>query len=413
MTSDLAPGKAQVAPFVWLNNPVVPGLTALAAAIAVAIGRWATFADHHLSAFALIGRHFANPAQLPPNLTLQPNLGYDGQFYYRLALDPANLHNTAFGITVDTPYRFIRDGYPALTWLVSAGQHSLVPLALIVVNIAAITAIGYIGGIFAKDSGRHALWGLLLAGYYGMITSLSRDTAEPVAAAFLLAGLLLLRTTAVRRQRPVLAGLLLGYASLTRETAIIVPVAFAVCRLGLIALRKRRPAREDLGWIIPAAMFAGWQVVVYMATHKLALLSDSGANANTPFAAPLHAIGWNFRHLNLDPANNVDEWAMEFLLFAFVIVCALASFRSTRAPVFERLAFIVYIFEICLVAPTTWNSLTADMRSFIEVWLMGILILFGTRKRRWTSVLAYRLPLIALGLIPVVVVVIHARMTGT
>jgi hypothetical protein len=414
MASDLAPVEAGVAFPVWLNHPAIPGLIALIGSIAIAIGRWATFASHNLSAFALVGRHFANPAQLPPNVVLQPKLGYDGQFYYRLALDPANLHNTAFGITVDTPYRFIRDGYPAIAWLLSAGVHSLVPATLIVVNIAAIAAIGYVGGLFAKDSGRHALWGLLLAGFFGMVTSLSRDTAEPVAAAFMLAGLLLLRNSSSGRlRRPELAGILLGYASLTRETAIIIPVAIAVCRLGAFALRKQRPGRDDFAWLIPAAMFGGWQVVVYEATHKLALIADGGANANTPFAAPMHAIWWNFRHMDLNTINNTDEWVLEFLLFAFVVVCALAALPWTRVPLYERLAFIVYIFEICLVAPTTWNSRTADMRSFIEVWLMGILILLGTRKRSLASPLAYRLPVIALGLVPVLMVVITARMTGT
>ena len=36
--------------------------------------------------------------------------------------------------------------------------------------------------VFAADGGRHALAGLLMPGYFGLITSLSRDTAEPLAA---------------------------------------------------------------------------------------------------------------------------------------------------------------------------------------------------------------------------------------
>jgi hypothetical protein len=106
----------------------------------LSLGRWHTFAQQNFSAFALIGRHFADPASLPTNLVLQPNLGYDGQFYYRLALNPFDLHATAYGITVDTPYRFIRDGYPFLAWFLAAGQHDLVPVTLIAVNVLAIAA---------------------------------------------------------------------------------------------------------------------------------------------------------------------------------------------------------------------------------------------------------------------------------
>lgn len=414
------PSGARVAVLSRLNRPAANGLIAFVCAGAIVFGRWRTFARENISAFILIGRHFVTqPTQLPPGLKLQPDIGYDGQFYYRLALDPANLHNTAFGITVDTPYRFIRDGYPFLAWLLSAGQHHLVPETLVVVNVIAIAAIAVVGGIFARDSGRHALWGLLLAGFYGLVTTLSRDTAEAVASAFLLAGLLMLRARrsarpeAEPRSRPVLAGFLLGYGALSRETVIIAPVAYAIVRIVGITARKYRPGRADFGWIIAAVMFGGWQVIVYAATGQWALLADGGANAGAPFAAPLHAIRWNFTHLDTVTVNSVDEWALEFVLFAFVVIAAFASLRSTRAPVYERIAFIIYIFEICLVAPTTWNSLTADMRSFIEVWLLGILILFGNRRRPWTSPLAYRLPAIAIMLVPVLVVVIGHRMIGT
>ena len=47
-----------------------------------------------------------------------------------------------------------------------------------------------------------------MPGYFGLITSLSRDTAEPLAAVFLLAGLL-----AIRARRPVLAAALLAYGA--------------------------------------------------------------------------------------------------------------------------------------------------------------------------------------------------------
>jgi hypothetical protein len=383
---------------------------ALIAATAIAIGRYFTFAHRQLSAFMLLGQHWiTNPAALPPNLVIQPNSGYDGQFFYRLALNPADLAPTAYGITVDTPYRFIRDGYPFLAWLLSVGQHALVPLSLVVVNVLAIAAMGLTGGMLARDSGRHALWGLLLAGYFGLVTTLTRDTAEAVGAAFLLAGLLALRPTPFRPRRAVLAGLLLGYGALSRETVIIAPVAFLAVRLAGLP-RRRRLERDDLAWAIPIVMFAAWQVVVYAATGSVALLADKGANAGAPLAAPELALSWNFGHLGFHSISFTDEWALEFILLAFVVVCALVSLRSTSVPVYERLAFVLYIVEICVVTPSTWSSLTADMRSFIEVWLMGVLVLFGTKRGRAA---VYRLPAIAIVLVPILADVIFRRMTGT
>ena len=170
-----------------------------------------------------------------------PTYGYDGQFFYRLAINPLNFHHTAYGITMDRPYRYMRIGYPALTWLLSLGQHSLIPVMLVAVNIAAIGALGYLGAMFAAEGGRHALAGLLLPGYFGLITSLSRDTAEPLAAVCLLAGLL-----AVRARRPVLAGALLAYGALTRETVMVAVAALAIMRVIGVLRGRHGPGRDDL-----------------------------------------------------------------------------------------------------------------------------------------------------------------------
>ena len=55
-----------------------------------------------------------------------------------------------------------RIGYPVITWLFSAGQRALVPWMLVVVNVAAIGALAWLGGHLAQQGGRHAAWGLLL-----------------------------------------------------------------------------------------------------------------------------------------------------------------------------------------------------------------------------------------------------------
>ena len=170
------------------NRPALAGLITLLAATGFVVARWDEWSRRTISRFILIGQLFAHPAQLPAGMPLRAQYGYDGQFYYRLAINPLNFSHTAYGVTVDAAYRFMRIGYPMITWLVSFGQRSLVPYMLVAVNVAAIGALGYFGAMFARQGGRHAAWGLLLPGYFGLVTSLSRDTAEPVAAAFLLAG---------------------------------------------------------------------------------------------------------------------------------------------------------------------------------------------------------------------------------
>jgi len=389
----------------WTNRPAAAALIATLAAVAFTLARWQTWAHGRISAFILVGRHFATPSQLPHGLPLVKTYGYDGQFFYRLALNPFNLHHTAYGITMDRPYRFMRIGYPVLTWLVSAGQHSLVPVMLVAVNIAAVGALGYLGAIFALQGGRHALAGLLFPAYFGLLTSLSRDTAEPLGAVCLLAGLL-----AIRSRRPVLAAALLAFGSLTRETVMVAVAAIAVMRVIGIVRGRSRPGREDLAWVVPAVAFAAWQVVVKAATGSVPLLADGGRNAGAPFIAPLQAFRHNLAHVNPHQFDRYDLWLLELGILVCFSVAALLCLRATSAPGHERLAFVLYLVEICVVTPSTWNGLDADMRSFIEVYLLAVIILLGTPRR---TLGAWLLPSLAALTMPALIVITHRRFIGS
>ena len=338
---------------------------------------------------------------------MAPTYGYDGQFFYRLALNPVNFSHIAYGIRVDQPYRYMRIGYPWLTWLVSFGQHVLVPVMLVVINIVAIGAIGYLGGMFARQGGRHALAGLVLPAYFGLLTSLSRDTAEPLAAACLLGGLL-----AIRARRPVLAGLLLAYGALTRESVMVAVAAVAIVDfIGVIRRRRSvRPGRDDLAWALPTAAFVAWQVVVKVAVGRFPLLVDANGNTGSPFITPLKAVEHNLAHVNLHHFEQYDLWFLELAILVLLAVAALVSLRSTNAPVHERLALVLYMIEICVVSPSTWYSLDADLRSFIEVYLLAAIILLGTPRHRLR---AWLLPALEVLLIPALIVVTQRRLVGS
>ena len=388
------------------GSPLLPGVIAAAASAVFVVARWATWANHNIGNFILVGRHFANPAQLPAGIPVQPTYGYDGQFFYRLALDPANLAQTGYGIRVDHSYRFMRIGYPALTWLLSAGQHALVPYMLVAVNVLSVGALGYFGGMFAVRGGRNALWGLLAASYFGLITSVSRDTAEPLAAACLLAGL-----AALRARRPLLAALALACGALTRETVMVAVGAIAIVRITGLIRGRRAPGRDELAWALPAAVFAVWQLVVYAVTGSLALATDGGRNAGLPFSAPLRAVAHNLRHLTTDVSGPYDLWVFEFAALVFVAIAAIATMRASRAPAHEKLMLFLYILEIGLVNPNTWGSVNSAMRSFIEVYLVAVVILLSVPAGRLGARFAWVFPALGIWLVPVAAGVVHRGLT--
>ena len=317
--------------------------------------------------------------------------GYDGQFYYRLAVDPANLHRTAFGITMDQAFRLERIGYPALAWLVSLGRAGFVPVALVVVNVAAISVIGVLGAVFAADAGRTAWLGLLLAGYFGFFVCLGCDLTEPVAAACVLGGLL-----AVRRGRPELAGLLLGYGTLTRETVLIVPLALAGQRIVTMIRQRRRPGRADAAWLLPVLIFAAWQLVLRAATGQLILASGLGSNASTgaPFGAFAAALRVNTGLLW--PATGAAYiWFAELAVLLAFTVTAVASLRATSVPVHERAALVAFVLTLGFLSASIWAG-HADLRSVDDVYLLAVLVLLGSRRRlRWLAASAAAVAVIA------------------
>ena len=101
-------------------------------------------------------------------------------------------------------------------------------------------------------------------------------------------------------------------------------------------------------------------------------------------------------------------WFLEIAILGFFALAALLCLLSTSAPVHERLAFVLYLIEICVVTPSTWNSLDADLRSFIEVYLLAVIILLGTPRRSLTARL---LPSLAALTLPALIVVTQRRLT--
>ena len=144
-----------------LDRPAIAALIAFTGWLVFAVARLDGWADGKLSLFIAAGTRYSHAAQMFPKVAHVKGTGYDGQFYYRFGFDPFNWHRTAYGITVDHPYRYTRIGYSVAVWLLSAGGHGrLLPILLVLVNLLGVAAMAWLGGLLARESGRHALWGL-------------------------------------------------------------------------------------------------------------------------------------------------------------------------------------------------------------------------------------------------------------
>jgi FtsH-binding integral membrane protein len=340
------------------------------------VGRLLVAAHGNPSVFIVVGSQQVTGSSVPRDITVIRGSGYDGAFYYRMALDPVDLARTAFGIRIDTVSRFERIGYPAIAWLIAAGQRSLVPATLIITNVVALGAIGFGGGLLARDSDRHAMWGLVLAGFWGYLWSAARDLTEITAAAFLVLGLY-----AYRRNRSLLAALLLLGAVLAKETALYVVLVIAATRI--VRWLARRDLRSlgltDVTWALPLIGFAGWQVAVLWATGRLPLSASGQANLSQPFTG----LGDGLRHYLSHPLHVASLlWIGELTVLFVIVIAASASIRSSSVPRHERLAWAAFVLLTICLSPSIWRG-DVGFRSIDDIYLFSWIVLLGTHRRLW------------------------------
>lgn len=219
-------------------RPAHVGLLAAGIALAFVALRLIVAADGDITRFVVAGDTFvarsAAPGDPDPPHAF-PGNGYDGQFYWRLAVDPAAWDVASHdGVAFDGAYRAPRVGYPLVAWLASAGRPALVAWTLVGVNVAAVGVVASGGSLIATRAGRSPVWGLAVAAAPGLVLALGRDLAEPVTVACLVGGI-----AALQHGRWGVATVAWSYAVLTREQALLTVGAYAAWRLCAYAVDRR------------------------------------------------------------------------------------------------------------------------------------------------------------------------------
>jgi hypothetical protein len=354
----------------------VPAAIALVAATAFVAARLVFAAHGDITQFIVVGSANLAPHGLAAGIHVFAGSGYDGQFYYRQALDPFTVARIAHGIRLDGLYRLQRVGYPAIAYALAGGQQGLVPYSLVAVNVLGLGVLGYLGGVIAKDAKRHACGGLLLAGYFGFVTTLARDLLEIVAACFLLAAIV-----AYRRRRYLLAGLAFSGDVLTKETDMFIVAAFAVVAvISALAARGRLSSPSlstHLSWLLPTAAFAALQLALFRALGAVALTSGAQGNLGLPFKAPVEAVDRYLAH----PTTLADAvWLGELAVLSLVVLVAVVAIARTSAQVEVRFALLVLIGLTVSLSTEVWYG-QADFRALAPLFEVAGVVLLGSRMR--------------------------------
>lgn len=358
-----------------LDTPiVVVAITAVCYAIflSIYIGKQ----DYDLTAFIDAGDFFTDPdAVVVPIHVRENTTGYDGQFYFRLALSPFTTEVTELGVRLDNPpYRQQRILYPLLVNALAMRNATAVPVALLLVNYLALCAIGWLGALIAQGADRHAFWGTAFPFYAGFIITLARDLAEIVAMACLLAFFLLMQ----RKQFFLAAGTLI-LAVFAKETSLIVVAAILIVNVW------RKTQKESLlPWHLvvgPLTVFAGWQGWLYWNWGEMYKGNNAfETNIGMPFVGIIDFLN------NITAVNGHFQtvWLNEFILMALFTLIILGvivwHWRELLVSV-TAVAFIGYLALALLLTHNVWVEDWAFMRALSELYLLGILILFQARSK--------------------------------
>jgi hypothetical protein len=220
--------------------------------------------------------------------------GYDGQFYYSLARAPWNRH----GRDLDVPaVRQARILYPALSWLLSAGDPRRLFWVMPLINLLAIAGLAALGAVAARHHGLSPWWGVLLPFAVNAGMSALRNLTD-VLSALTVAGMLI--AWLLRWPWWTLALCAAG-ALFSREQNVVVVLfvlAFAAgppaylggrfnARVAYAPGSPKSHRRLIVGLLAALLLWTTWLGILHVLYGKWPLL-PTGGNVGAPLSGMLH-----------------------------------------------------------------------------------------------------------------------------
>ncbi|MEO8971648.1 MAG: hypothetical protein ABI406_08630 [Ktedonobacteraceae bacterium] len=340
------------------------------------IGLDALFHHHNVLYYVHIGPRFS--LHIPHGAP-----GYDGQFFYQIARNP--FHAASF---IDRPsYRYQRIIYPLLVTILSLGKTSFIPYMLLLVNFVSIVlGTELLARLFVKQ--KLSPWYSLAFGlYFGQATAFIFDLTEPLTYFLVCLGLFLLL-----QKRTAAAALCMGFAVLSRETAILFPLGYII--LYLYQKRWQDVLRFLLLSIAPTV---AWYVAIALLFHTSGL---SSAPAPTFELIPFQGL-FVFSH---------DQYRFGPLIILMLIPTLLSIFLAAKEVLQHRWKYaywLIWLFNLALVTNMSLLSYVELVSAGrLSIGLVLAMLLHGlcTRNRtllRACQVYTLTFPIYTIGILVV------------
>jgi hypothetical protein len=220
--------------------------------------------------------------------------GYDGQFYYYIARDPASAWRH-----MDVPaYRYQRIFYPMVVRLLALGDERLIPWVMALVNLASVAVSVAVVEALLAERGIGRWYALPVGLFAGQVFAVVAVLAEPLALCLSLVAIWM-----CDRGWWIWGAVFAALAALTKETQLVVVAGYV-----LYLAKRRRFGRALALGAVGGVPFVAWQLVLW------AWLGAWGPGAGGAGATSFHVVpfGALFSLLRLG-------WSV-FVLFAAALI---------------------------------------------------------------------------------------------
>ncbi|MGB5594127.1 MAG: hypothetical protein WBM32_15880 [Crocosphaera sp.] len=322
--------------------------------------------DSNITGFFRIGSILPLSPYLAPANTIiyQGEIGYDGQQFLSLALDPF-LENPETINSLDHPiYRYRRILYPLISYILGLGNKTLIPYIMVGINAISIVVIVAISNLYFKldnISKHQSLFTLCIPGIW-MVLSLG--TADLFSSVFLIASFYFYRYDKFKG-----TALFISLGCLTRETLLI--MWFSLFLASLIQ-RKFEQIKYLLWGLLPPVF---WTVyITFLGLPGKVRVKDN-------FGLPFMGIINKFTNLLTGGINgkNLFEAYMFFLLFLSIAAILILYIKQRQHNLLMQVANSFYTLMFAFSSITILGYYLDYSRVFMDVYFLLLLSLNQTK----------------------------------
>ncbi|MGK7941473.1 MAG: AZOBR_p60025 family cell surface glycopolymer formation protein [Crocosphaera sp.] len=322
--------------------------------------------DSNITGFFRIGSILPLSPFLNAENTLiyQGEIGYDGQQFLSLALDPF-LQNPETINSLDHPiYRYRRILYPLISYILALGNKTLIPYIMVAINAVSIIALVAITNLYFKLDNLGKYQGLFALSIPGIWMVLSLGTADLLSSVFLLASFY-----CYRYHKYEATAIFISLGCLTRETLLI--VWFSLFLTSVIE-RKFKQIQCLLWGLIPPILWT-----VYISFLDL----PGKVRVKDNFGFPLMGIINKLISILTGGVNgrNLFEAYMFFILLLSLVAIFLIYIKQPKDNLLILVSTLFYSLMFAFSSMTILGYYLDYSRVFMDVYFLLLLSLNKTK----------------------------------